>query len=768
MDTSSAEVACSLDTKDESGLAYMSPSLTATSEASLCGKPAPNGRGPQKPKQSKSRNGCVTCKSKRLKCDETKPTCHQCQKRNVVCGGYKKDFKWRSFEESSFTGKPKPKVKKHDTGALGDPCKQPPATKSASGPFINVNAQNIPRKLSRSMNGPSPAGRSDSSFELRVAPLLESLDIRGDDTKHSIATCGPSDPFLSITSTLTKGALPDIGGPCTLDLISETQAIKSRSISPQSSSEGNDIEEIIREDDFGEATGLKRKRQSPSVSDSREPGISIPGQIDFHVDSAEMLLTRFDRRTCGILSVKDGMTENPWRTAVGPLVRESPALFHAVCALAAFHSTKENPIYKYLGMDHMRQSIRTLAVDIESMRTDAALATTLALAFADTWDRHVSTGVQHLRGAKVLFNRAVVEQRHNPISQRDQSRLTFLYNSWMYIAVIAQLTSPEDTGFDEIPFPPSFTPRVHDVDPLMGCAATLFPLIGRVAGLVQKVRKTTTNSFAIISQAIELKTLVEQWTPPRYFNPPEDPTSDVQHSFQTAQAYRWATLLHLHQAVPEIPSESASEIAKRVLVLLATVPLGSRTIVVQIFPLLAASCEVDSEEDRKWVRERWAAMQQRLAIGNVDRCFEVVYEVWRRRDAHSAGMPDNQLDPYIVPFDTSGMGNCSRHDSVMEPLIFGENPVHGGQDSYDIINGDDTRILTTMPLIESFPPISSPTPTMPSHFPSRNGSADLGVNGIEYSKTARGKSHWLSVMNDWRWEGISNSISYLPPNLAHW
>lgn len=77
---------------------------------------------PTKPKQSKSRNGkdhnskgggesdgipigCITCKAKRLKCDETKPTCTQCHKRGVVCGGYKKDFKWRPFEESSIGNK---------------------------------------------------------------------------------------------------------------------------------------------------------------------------------------------------------------------------------------------------------------------------------------------------------------------------------------------------------------------------------------------------------------------------------------------------------------------------------------------------------------------------------------------------------------------------------------------------------------------------------------------------------------------------------------
>lgn len=92
-----------------------------------------NKDGITKPKQSKSRNGmiiflsiphelymlmfilgCVTCKQKRLKCDEGKPSCQQCHRRNVTCEGYKKDFKWRAFEEATFTTKPipSPKAKK--------------------------------------------------------------------------------------------------------------------------------------------------------------------------------------------------------------------------------------------------------------------------------------------------------------------------------------------------------------------------------------------------------------------------------------------------------------------------------------------------------------------------------------------------------------------------------------------------------------------------------------------------------------------------------
>ena len=99
----------------------------------ITGKTRPDVDRVEKPKQTKSRTGisskdfllapvlffkdltvigCVTCKAKRLKCDEGKPTCLKCKKRDVKCEGYKKDWKWRPCETEAFTIKteaPKPK-----------------------------------------------------------------------------------------------------------------------------------------------------------------------------------------------------------------------------------------------------------------------------------------------------------------------------------------------------------------------------------------------------------------------------------------------------------------------------------------------------------------------------------------------------------------------------------------------------------------------------------------------------------------------------------
>ncbi|KAI9855357.1 MAG: hypothetical protein M1813_009815 [Trichoglossum hirsutum] len=47
----------------------------------------------------KSRNGCMRCKSKRIKCDETKPACVQCTKKMLRCPGFSQPLKWSTKYE---------------------------------------------------------------------------------------------------------------------------------------------------------------------------------------------------------------------------------------------------------------------------------------------------------------------------------------------------------------------------------------------------------------------------------------------------------------------------------------------------------------------------------------------------------------------------------------------------------------------------------------------------------------------------------------------
>ncbi|RFU31816.1 hypothetical protein B7463_g4497, partial [Scytalidium lignicola] len=802
-----------------------------------------------KPKQSKSRNGCITCKAKRLKCDETKPSCQQCHKRNVTCGGYKKDFKWRPFEETTLTNKVAP------------PKAKPRSTSISAAANNTINHALSPEKLSKSPSlsegsiTPSPTHEPDSamqdSFFAAAAPspadpagpsdsgfVLPNPGFQDQSIFRSPMFDAGTPPFLreqqqqqqqhnsrrlfeanSVTSSLNSlfednnpFAPPPLASrrsttsgqsPGLMDLLLPATELQGRSSLPTLSmgmttpildhpfhlapdmsdptTMDEDIEEVVREAPHhgpgdpspwvtSDSHDLNHRQynlqqfafQSAIISPTSSPpdnpfspnstATLLYRQPEIPAGSPEMLMLRFDKHTCGILSVKDGPTENPWRTLVWPLARDSPALYHAIASMTAFHTSKERPHLRVEGMEHMRRSIRALATGIDKMRVDTALATTLVLAFSESWDQHISTGIEHLRGARILVNQALNKHGASLVQSNgsgggnfsgdDIQRLRFLCNTWVYMDVISRLTSVEEdesVDFDRVLAPlagfsgpslplnsnSSSSNPISEIDPLMGCAATLFPLIGRVANLCRKVRHSESNSIAIISAAINLKESIESWSiSPSQFARPEDPSSDILHAIQTAEAYRYATLLFLHQAVPEIPSLSSAILAKKVLVYLATVPLSSRLVIVQIFPLLAAGCEVNTREDREWVEERWKSMSRRMWIGNVDRCWEVIREVWDRRDAFYAAKEELDRNRREQR-GGAGKTDLVRDENGAQRVNSSLNPGVGAARSSGAAGGGKTGARRVEePITEDMDP----------------------------ELTVRGKLHWVGVMKDWEWE----------------
>ncbi|KAJ5179315.1 hypothetical protein N7492_002525 [Penicillium capsulatum] len=747
-----------------------------TAPVAARGKPAsPPKRTKQiatKPKQTKSRNGCITCKAKRLKCDETKPSCDQCQRRKVNCGGYKKDFKWRPFEETNLAvGRPTA-TKSKDVDAsrpassvtIPENFPTPPTTEQSGSPIL-PRSKLYNKSPPESVQYESPAG----------ARIFASVDTQSpEDTIVGHDVCQNSIPGISVPVTEDPDHMsflsfldpfpasgsfderfntdPEIDtglGPMSFDLLDYQSPSHPPvlSFSQLLDNDQDSIEEIIRKSDpnsdFWDAGVVGNDAENYELP-------QLPGGPALSPESQEMLAMRFDKLTCGILSVKDGMTENPWRTQIWPLAKGTPALYHAIFALSAFHSAKENPSLRVHGVKHMRQSIACLRQHIQSMRADTALATSLALAFADTWDQNTRTCIQHLRGAKALMLQILNAGLRDGLSDTELDRIRFLYNTWTYMDVIARLTSLDDSGPQDLDpdifqFPGD---AVHEIDPLMGSAATLFPLIGRVARLVQRVRKTSSNSVSIVAQAMELKSLVENWEPPHWFEPPEDPISEVQHSIQVAYAYRSAILLYLHQAVPEMPSEPAEELAKRVLILLATVPPTSRTTIIQMFPLLAAGAEVDMDDDRKWVLERWATVQSRLMLGGVDRCLDIIREVWSRRDALKA---ERQHQEHINNGRTgsfSSEARCNMSPGFLSPETTNSRTLHNRVNSRDISNQH-----------------GRPGPSISKPSTSRRGSALSPLENIEFERTVRSNLHWVNVMEEWGWEGKKYTLAFLSLDL---
>lgn len=454
---------------------------------------------------------------------------------------------------------------------------------------------------------------------------------------------------------------------------------------------------------------------SASSTSSDDWALAPSNQIRLSIELTGVLHDLFHTRTCGILSIKNGYQENPWRTALWPMSACEPALHYALLSMTASHVTAQYPELRMKALEFQTTSIELLRNNIASMRSDAALATALVLAFSESWHSHIYSGIHHLRGAREFIMNGLAEQEQMIMNGEELSRIRFLRSTWLYMDVIARLTAVagEDPDDLDLMLAPEIGPQqpLHEIDPLMGCAATLFPLLGAVANLVKKVRRTTRTPLREVAKAASLRDQIQNWQVPANFIAPKDETLEIDHSRQTAEAYRYATLLFLFQSVPMICIEEPAALAERALRHLAAVPVTSPATIIHIFPLLAAGCEASSAEDREFVTERWDAMRDRMCIGNLDRCWDVMREVWNRRDAAGAS------SSFAAPNNPS-----------------------------DIL-ADDVRIPGCIdPWLVSNAPSASHLPS-----PGRDEPGRPRVK-IDPELTVRGNLHWVAVMGDMRWE----------------
>ncbi|KAJ5489412.1 hypothetical protein N7539_004302 [Penicillium diatomitis] len=72
--------------------------------------------------------GCKTCRRRRVKCDETKPTCTRCQKAGYKCDGY---VQFAEFIDVTAQVSHKRQSKRDSTSATSTPC-SPSAGRSLS------------------------------------------------------------------------------------------------------------------------------------------------------------------------------------------------------------------------------------------------------------------------------------------------------------------------------------------------------------------------------------------------------------------------------------------------------------------------------------------------------------------------------------------------------------------------------------------------------------------------------------------------------------
>lgn len=544
---------------------------------------------------------------------------------------------------------------------------------------------------------------------------------------------------------------PDFNGDTRAPLSSPKQIIHSSNASPQGFNQESQINAIDYASELWNMETFWEDYLRPLPMTPLDQDRAVPETPRDREDEAERIALLFHQQTCHTLSIDEDTDQNPWKTLIWPLAKEYPALYHAIAALTCFGISKRQPQLRTEGVRHVAMSTQLLSENVENgeIPLDAALAATLALGFAETWDDEASsTGSNHIRAGGILLQQLRSNQANTILSEEAAARADFLAHAWTYMDVLARFTCNELSHPYSGNVPNTelmdLEQNLASLDPLMGYSTTFFPTMRRVADLINKVkaREAPRNSPAIISQAIELRRAIERWTLPVDLETIEDPSQLMTDAIQTAEAYRWATLMILYQAVPELPNlTSYGELAQKILVYLATIPLSSTTIIIHIFPLMIAGCDAVEEEDRQFVRERWQAMSQRMVTGIVDRCLKITEEIWKRREEYlwSRGLAftsnGRQINAKLNDATALSKDIASFINIETSPSANTASSGNSYQQSHEKIvvrKGND------FPISAAF----------------KKGVDMLTRSGCtEY--TVKGRLHWLGVMKDWNWQGKS-------------
>ncbi|RBR12165.1 hypothetical protein FVER53590_00833 [Fusarium verticillioides] len=143
-------------------------------------------RGPKKEIKRRTKTGCLTCRKRRIKCDETHPTCNNCKKSKRECLGYDPIFRQQAGGQSSSNIQPAPSQRTPPTVPSSVPSTVPssiaPNTALTARPTNSYGSQ--PSMLPSSYAtahattaSPNPSITSlsyDSSFSNVASPPVKS------------------------------------------------------------------------------------------------------------------------------------------------------------------------------------------------------------------------------------------------------------------------------------------------------------------------------------------------------------------------------------------------------------------------------------------------------------------------------------------------------------------------------------------------------------------------------------------------------------------
>ncbi|PMB72356.1 Transcriptional activator protein UGA3 [Beauveria bassiana] len=527
--------------------------------------------------------GCLMCKRRKKKCDETKPRCGDCRRLCLDCA-------W-------------PAERSKDKSPILDARKESLSEKLSGDPTII----DIPLRQSQS---PSPSAtsspRSNASANRRSNSNASSYH---PDVKPEFAI------IKQDSSTSDAEALSD---KVSWDL----------STSPPA---------------WVEAFTPVSNGSTHDAMDANQPTLTvyIPQLLpQLQTTNDRALMNHYSTIVSSILSRRNS-TSNPYNHYLLPMAQGNDLVLHCILALSANHWRKLQPTLGGRGLYHQGKAASALAQllpHVDKQSADIALVASLLLCMTELFDGTSEGWKLHLKGAKRLLITLMTQQ-----GEMLTGHYKFLLRLARFLdsAATTSTCRPPLIGDEEAEAAAlnrlSFSPDEDD-SAVYGIPKELFHLLDRVNTLAdkRKTRVDRASEAAFREEAQQVEERINHWSyeyggMSRAVYSLSPGGDDVLHA---AVAFENAVRLRLHQVVEgyELTDPKVDQCVGAILDAVQKIRYGNPLEACVLFPLVMAGGACSKYEHRLIIQDRLLVMERTCGFGYVFNARDLVERVWSRRD----------------------------------------------------------------------------------------------------------------------------------------
>ncbi|KAH7156850.1 fungal-specific transcription factor domain-containing protein [Dactylonectria macrodidyma] len=511
----------------------------ATKTASGAGKP-------------RSRSGCVTCKVKHLKCDETKPECRVCTSKGWTCGGYQREFRWSYKHERKTKG-----------GVRGKKAKAAAVNKQGS------QASSISAGSTAHIPGVSEFSLGGMNLDLISEPLISGITNTSPPSFGLINYGWGNDDPSDLPAQPVIPAQPEIITASEDVDIWRRQSSSANLIVPLTLNQTSPPD-FVPEEEVEVLPETDADYTLVTTRDPQEYHAHIPPAVT-HVPS--VLINQWFKSVCGVWSAYDS-NMNLNRILATSLWSESESVSACLQSMSASFLATRIPYMRQTSLTMMKTATKVIHNElaiaknvtyVDSIPT-GLLFSLFCIGTTLCWIDAGQLGMPFLKAAKSLLDQ--INRQQPELRDQDSNVLNFFNKSWVYCDMLLSVVSYDYSPEETLEAPASLGPdpkRADDIPhPWTGISTTASTLFTRAIRLcrsfrhnVRKQAPSAGDVEMVLRQMEEAPKIEEQLLQLEYDSVvPTSETGDqhtpCMHLVQVAEAYRIAALLQLYQTFPDL------------------------------------------------------------------------------------------------------------------------------------------------------------------------------------------------------------------------